>query len=61
MSSCFNDNEGKFVSGGRYTIWTAGWSNLQTFAKFYAKLIDSARTTSDVLFNTPTNVVPDGL
>ena len=41
---------------------TAGWSNVQTFAKFYDKPIDSARTTSDVLLNTtPTNVVPDGL
>ena len=41
---------------------TAGWSNVQTFAKFYDKQIDSARTTSEVLFNTtPTNVVPDGL
>ena len=41
---------------------TAGWSNVQTFAKFYDKPIDSARTTSDVLFNTtPTNVVADGL
>ena len=40
----------------------AGWSNVQTFAKFYDKPIDSARTTSDVLFNTtPTNVVPGGL
>ena len=41
---------------------TAGWSNVETFAKFYDKPIDSARTTSDVLFNTtPTNVVPDEL
>ena len=41
------------------TVW---WSNVQTFAKFYDKPIDSARTTSDVLFSTtPTNVVPDGL
>ena len=41
---------------------TAGWSNVQTFATFYDKPIDSARTTSDALFNTtPTNVVPDGL
>ena len=41
---------------------TAGWSNVQIFAKFYDKPIDSAHTTSDVLFNTtPTNVVPDGL
>ena len=41
---------------------TAGWSNVQKCAKFYDKLIDSAPTTSDVLFNTtPTNVVPDGL
>ena len=35
---------------------------MQTFTKFYDKPIDSARTTSDVLFNTTlTNVVPDGL
>ena len=41
---------------------TAGWSNVQTFAEFYDKPIDSARTTSDVLFDTTsTNVVPDGL
>ena len=41
---------------------TAGRSNVQTFAKFYDKPINSARTTSYVLFNTtPTNVVPDGL
>ena len=41
---------------------TAGWSNVLTFAKFCDKPIDSARTTSDVLFNTTqTNVVPDGL
>ena len=41
---------------------TAGWSNVQTFVKFYNKPIDSARTTSDVIFNTrATNVVPDGL
>ena len=41
---------------------TAGWSNVQTFAKFYVKPIARARTTSDVLFNTtPTNVVPDVL
>ena len=41
---------------------TAGWSNVQTFTKFYDKPIDSARTTSDVIFTTtPTNVVPDGL
>ena len=33
-------------------LWTAGWSNVQTFAKFDDKPIDSARTTSDVLFNT---------
>ena len=39
---------------------TAGWSNVQTFAKFCDKPIDSARTTSDVIFNTtPTNVVHD--
>ena len=37
---------------------TAGWSNVQTFAKFYDKPVDSARTASDVLFN---NVVPDGV
>ena len=43
-------------------LWAAGWSNVQTFAQFYYKPIDSARTTSAVLFNTtPTNVVPDGL
>ena len=43
-------------------LQTAGWSNVQTFAKFYDKPIDSARTTINVLFNTtPTNVVPDGL
>ena len=43
-------------------LQTAGWSNVKTFAKFYDKPIDSARITSDVLFNTtPTNVVPDGL
>ena len=43
-------------------LQTAGWSNVQIFAKFYDKPIDSARTTSDVLFNTtPTNVVHDGL
>ena len=41
---------------------TAGWSNVQTFEFFYYKPIDSARTTSYVLFNTiPTNVAPDGL
>ena len=41
---------------------TAGWSNVQTFAKFYGKPIDSSSTTSDVLFNsTPTNVVNDWL
>ena len=37
-------------------IWTVGCSNVQTFAKFYDKSIDSSSTTSDVLFNTtPTN------
>ena len=43
-------------------LWTARWSNVQTFAKFYDKAINSARTTSDMLFNmTLTNVVQDGL
>ena len=40
---------------------TAGFSNVQTVAKFYDTPFDCARTTSDVLFNTtPTNVVPTG-
>ena len=44
------------------TLLTAGRSNVQTFAKFYDKPINSARTSSDMLFNTtPMSVVPDGL
>ena len=42
-------------------LQTGEWSNVKTFAKFYDKPIDSACTTSNVLFNmTPMNVGPTG-